>query len=409
MNVLQIGTYLYPDLVGGAEITALNLARSLSGSGDRCVSLRWRMGKSPLTAVVRANGANQLAVETWRPFGPIQRGTRVSKWLFYGLEFLSRTNTLQLKRLVKAEAIDLVLLHSFRGFGYDFLRAIADLDLPTVIYLHDYALMCMNKGRMRGEQPCLNPCMPCRAVTERNRRSLHRLSRLTFIGPSRQICELTEQALRLPKARYIHLPNPNTYSVTPRVRAHRGDKTTFGYIGRLERDKGILLLLDVMKELARRYKFHLTIAGAGSMEAQVRAFCSERSWATFHGFVPSDNVGTVFDEIDCLLLPSLWPENFPGAAVQSLLAGAPVVGFETGGIAEIIESGVCGLTVTAGSQKEFAAAVETMICEPDRILRYSEGALATGGRFAPGPLLQRLHNVLVETVSGSPALKGIRA
>ena len=48
------------------------------------------------------------------------------------------------------------------------------------------------------------------------------------------------------------------------------------------------------------------------------------------------------------VLPSVWYENGPMAALESLAAGLPVVGSAIGGIPEMIEDGVTGVCVPPG-------------------------------------------------------------
>ena len=48
------------------------------------------------------------------------------------------------------------------------------------------------------------------------------------------------------------------------------------------------------------------------------------------------------------VLPSVWYENGPMAALESLAAGLPLVGSAIGGIPEMIEDGVTGVVVPPG-------------------------------------------------------------
>jgi glycosyltransferase involved in cell wall biosynthesis len=256
----------------------------------------------------------------------------------------------------------------------------------------------MNKGRMRNGVNCKMPCLQCRAVIALNRASLNPVSRLCFVGPSRQITNLIKTQLNIPHARCEHIPNPNSYMVNARIRKYEGHGLTFGYIGRLEPDKGVKLLLKTMDEVATKHKLRFLIAGAGSLKAEVAEFCAVRPWATFLGFVQPDQVGKTFDEIDYLLLPSLWAENFPGSAVQAISAGTPVIGFDIGGISEIVLNDVCGLTVPAGDGQAFAEAIEIVIKEPDRLERYSNGALSAARRYDPDLLFGRLRNIMLEMI-----------
>ena len=53
----------------------------------------------------------------------------------------------------------------------------------------------------------------------------------------------------------------------------------------------------------------------------------------FAGFVKRDDF---FDRIDCLIVPSVWPEAFGRTVTESYMCGVPVIGSRIGGIAEQI-------------------------------------------------------------------------
>ena len=69
------------------------------------------------------------------------------------------------------------------------------------------------------------------------------------------------------------------------------------------------------------------------------------------------------------------PDPFPGVVLESLVAGAATIGTDAGGVAEMIESGVHGILVPPGDAGALAAALESLLRDPERRRR-----LAKAGR-----------------------------
>src|SRR5690348_3410255 len=116
MNVLQIGSYLHPDLVGGAEVTAYNLRQQLEQHGSKVVSLSRKSSSLSLNTRFEKDDASRFVARNWRPYEPIDLApSRISKALFYGLEALSPVDNKALGSVCASQAIDLILVHSIRG------------------------------------------------------------------------------------------------------------------------------------------------------------------------------------------------------------------------------------------------------------------------------------------------------
>jgi glycosyltransferase involved in cell wall biosynthesis len=54
---------------------------------------------------------------------------------------------------------------------------------------------------------------------------------------------------------------------------------------------------------------------------------------SFPGFIPPRSF---FDQIDCLIVPSIWPEPLPRTILESYAAGVPSIGARSGGIPDLI-------------------------------------------------------------------------
>ncbi len=402
MHILQVGSYLPPDLVGGGETSAQNLRLVLEAAGHTVSSLRWKQAaRFTLGLRIDTLQPGQWAGRTWRPFEPIESTPGLVKAEFYVLEFLTRADTAEIRQFVASNGIDLIILRSFRGFGYDLIDKVCRAGVPVVFVLDDFAMVCMNKGMARKGTLCASRCLQCRYVVFRNRRALGRLGQLAVVAPSRHMLEAVTTALEIDPAHCHHIPNPNAYTAIKRVRDH-ADPLTLGYVGRLEPDKGVPGLLDCAERLHAACGVKLVVAGQGTLTQTVAAFAATRPWVDFRGQVPSDDVHHVYDAIDVLAIPSLWPENFPGVVVHAMTSGVPCVGFAIGGIPEVIDHGQTGFVVPFG---DFAALGDRVLeLDRDRALlaALSKGALEACLRYDPTPLARRWTD-LIETMAPGEA------
>ncbi len=62
----------------------------------------------------------------------------------------------------------------------------------------------------------------------------------------------------------------------------------------------------------------------------------------------------IYNAADLFVIPSL-QDNFPNTMIEALACGTPVVGFATGGVADAVEHGGCGLLAPTGDTAELGA------------------------------------------------------
>ena len=75
-----------------------------------------------------------------------------------------------------------------------------------------------------------------------------------------------------------------------------------------------------------------------------------------------DAMASVYAAADIFVAPSL-EDNLPNTVIEAMAAGTPVVAYATGGIPEIIDHGVNGLTAATGDPAQLAAALRTMVSD----------------------------------------------
>ncbi|MFX1453244.1 MAG: glycosyltransferase family 4 protein [Promethearchaeota archaeon] len=142
-------------------------------------------------------------------------------------------------------------------------------------------------------------------------------------------------------------------------------KITLLYLGRLEKAKGIHILLYSLKEiLTQMSKVELIIAGEGPYERFLKELSQKlniEKYVRFAGTVPFKNIGELYLSADIVCIPSIWPEPLSRVAFEAMSLGKPIITTTVGGMSEAIENGKTGLLIPPNNQKELANAIIELI------------------------------------------------
>lgn len=132
------------------------------------------------------------------------------------------------------------------------------------------------------------------------------------------------------------------------------------YIGRLEKIKGVDLLLAAVRELLdKNYSVRVWIIGDGmerkELEDQAHKLKIERA-VEFLGI--QRNIEDYLQKSDLFVYPSVCEEVFGISIVEAMSYGVPCVANRVGGIPEIIDDGVNGFITNEKTEKGVCDAIE---------------------------------------------------
>jgi glycosyltransferase involved in cell wall biosynthesis len=152
-----------------------------------------------------------------------------------------------------------------------------------------------------------------------------------------------------------------------------GGKVTFGYVGTLAPHKGVHILLQAMQKIPPE-TCRLHIFGSDSHYGDYGKMLRELAAGldvTFHGVLDRANIGSAFEKLDCLVMPSLWLENSPVVIQEAFAAGVPVIASGQGGMAELIQDGRSGRLFPAGDVSALATHMASVIHSPTTLRTWS--------------------------------------
>jgi glycosyltransferase involved in cell wall biosynthesis len=145
--------------------------------------------------------------------------------------------------------------------------------------------------------------------------------------------------------------------------------------------KGLAYLDEALCRLGPRPDVGLLLVGGGNiaLKSQVQHMRA--------GLVSDDAVvGQLYSAADIVAVPSL-EDNLPNTMLEAMAAGTPVIGFDIGGVPDLVIPGETGFLAPAADSAALSAALATALADRDR--------LAAMGRMARARI-EREHTLEVQ-------------
>lgn len=224
--------------------------------------------------------------------------------------------------------------------------------------------------------------------------------------------EFARQRMPLPRGRTRAIslgvdrtpfPDPQPISDLP-VREER--PLRLGFVGHALHHKGPHVLLDALARLPGR-PIRLELwgtrhAGHPYDEALSRRLDAEPR-ARHRGRFPDGGLADVLSSFDVLVVPSTCLESFGIATREAFLAGRPVVTTDRGALPESVRDGQDGLLVPGDDPAALAAALSSLVDEPELLAALARGALDAGKTVkSMSTYAAEIESFLYEDVGSSP-------
>ena len=168
------------------------------------------------------------------------------------------------------------------------------------------------------------------------------------------------------------------------------DEVAIGFLGRLVKEKGLDVFVEVLAELRRRGVPHRAlVVGEGPARDWFEAEAPE---AVFAGFQSGDALGRAVASMDVFFNPSV-TETFGNVTLEAMAAGVPVVAARATGAVDLVDAGETGFLVPPRDCHAYADAIQRIAEESG--LRGRLGA--AGHRKAAGYRWPLVNQRVVET------------
>jgi glycosyltransferase involved in cell wall biosynthesis len=383
---------------GGPERYLFNLKTLLESHGHEIIpfSIRYaqnepsKFDKYFVTPLARSDEIF-FRDQTWTPSTVLRTLART---------FYSREVFKQLKVLIHDARPDCaIVLHYLKKLSPAVLGALHDSRIPYFVRLSDFGMICPNAHLFRGNSVCELCLKGSRIPSVRYRcvqgslgaslvsyaaTSFHNVFHLIdrvpmFVVPSRFTFEKMIEG-GIPSSKLIHIPTMVSPVGSP---ARDRDLNQLLYLGRIDRLKGIELLLDAMDLVSDTYPglpWRLKIAGVGDQQyiesVRKRVREDQREKVKFLGSVSWHDLEKEIGRSLCTIAPSLWFDNMPNAVLESLAHATPVIVPNHGSFPEIVQHNATGLLFLAGSATDLADKIAWILQHPSESRSFGEAGLA---------------------------------
>jgi len=353
---------------GGAETVVLQLLEGLDRS--RVEPSIASLYEGPFVAELRAKGASLVDAGTLGRMRHVGRGFGV----------LNR-----LTAVIRAGGFEIVHSHGTLAHIVGGLAAWR-AGVPAIHHVHDLFTDVRSADGMLQQVALRVPAAAIVAVSHSAR------SRLLAAGA------------RWNRVRVVQ----NGVSLTPTPPAFTSDGAIVVWCGRLQRWKGAHVFLDAARLVWQQHPGARFWVVGGTLFGKEPEYAEELheqasrppldGAVTFTGHVP--DARTYIAAADVVVHSSISPEPFGLVIAEALAEGKPIVAFDQGGPAEMIESGRSGRLVAPGDVEGMAAAVDELLRKPELRARIAEGARRRARHFGLDAMLRRMHFAYDEVSGG---------
>lgn len=115
-------------------------------------------------------------------------------------------------------------------------------------------------------------------------------------------------------------------------------------------------------------------------------------------------IENILQAADLFLLPSD-AESFGLVALEAMACGCPVIGYQAGGLPEVVRSGVSGVLCPIGTDSCLGKVAAELLTDPERLRAMRSAARSAAESFAPGPVIDRYEALLAGVAVPAAALR----
>ncbi len=336
-TILIVNTLYPPSQVGGAEKSVSLLAEALVRAGNRVICVCLTNASSRIDE--ERNGVTVVRLPLDNIYWPYDGGAKPSgpkRILWHLIDMWNVKAARRFGPLLDEFKPDVVHTNNLTGFSVAVWHEVRQRGIPIVHTLRDYSLACGRSALFRDNHLCETRCLDCKALTAVRQWKSTEVDKVA--SNSAYVIAAHDQHGFFKGKPSAVIYNIADLSAKP-TRANTPDDTlVFGFIGRVEEEKGIEVVLEATRAMETS-NWRLAIAGRGIpeyVEGLKAKYNDPRiEWL---GFASPD---TFYSSIDTSLIASIWPEPLPRTLIESFAYGRSAICARSGGIPEIAAQGKC--------------------------------------------------------------------
>jgi len=362
MKICLIHSLYTPYTRGGAEVVVEIIVRELLQLNHEVV----------LITLGRKEGIQRegkLTIYRIKPFNifsflDINQRPIWLRFFWHPLDVFNLSSYFKVKKVLAKEKPQVVMTHNLKGLGYLIPQAIRKAGIRHWHTIHDVQLSRPSGLIIYGQE---KPFLILDKIYEKMIRWLF-ANPDVIISPSEWLMKYYKTRGFFYESKKIIMPNPVVFrkiektAEVPRAQ----DKVNLIFVGQMEKFKGIIFLVQVLKKITAQ-NWQLTIVGDGGAAEAVKEMIKNDRRFKFIGRVEQPELANYFRQADLTIVPSLAYENSPKVIDESLVANVPVIASDIGGVSEIVKDDYNGFTFAAGNEKSLIEVLGHFLNHPENI------------------------------------------
>lgn len=260
-------------------------------------------------------------------------------------KFFRSASYSKVKRIIDRIEPCVVHLNNSVKIPVDVFDAVSDY--PTVQTIRDYGAVCPkstctdSSWRQCGGFINVARCMKCGLTLNEKVKAIsfaHLLDKRCkavdcFVSPSDALAQTCSNV-----GMHVGTINDALNSNLLRASFNRGKTRDYLFYGGVRRIKGVRELIEAFDVFTANTQRRLLIAGKvePDFEQEFNELRLRRPYIEYLGLLGRNEVMTRVANSYCVIVPSLWIENYPNTVLESMCHGTLVIGSNRGGIPEMI-------------------------------------------------------------------------
>ena len=173
----------------------------------------------------------------------------------------------------------------------------------------------------------------------------------------------------------IYVETTTVDSAILKPRTVSPDHFTILYMARVEKEKGVFILLDAFKLLQSDFPdLKLVIGGDGKALPELRGRIKNEkiSNVTTLGFISGEDKSRALENADVFVFPTYYKEGMPNSVLEAFAFGLPVITRPVAGIMDVFQHGQSGYLVNSLAPMDFAERIELLLNDKELRSKISE-------------------------------------
>jgi glycosyltransferase involved in cell wall biosynthesis len=318
----------------------------------------------------------------------------------------------EVKSILNEFAPNIVHIHNFsRVISPSILKPCVDAKIPIVQTVHDYHLICPKLWMINDKNQQIithDSFMECLQHHLPNTNFIYSLFKSLkveyhkkytkkiinhYICPSRDLANWYIKEHSSKKVSVLpNFINDLQFKFTP---INKYNNLLF--IGRLSKEKGVIDLINAFALVANELpSLTLTIIGEGPEREYLELRSKELKLTNkviFKNKVSNNKLATYLKDSTVTVIPSVWIENCPIVALESIGMGRPIIASNSGGLKDLVINDSTGLLFERGNVYDLSLKIKKLITNKKTLDTYSMNQSTMAASLSKDSHLRKLTEI----------------